>query len=143
MLHELLDDEEEDIDDNGEDFDDEDGDQEELDAYGNRKESTTEESSSYVAKDLPARSSVGFGSHSAKSGRKKGKRDNSEVKVISVKLNEWFPLSESEDGDSDDDSSKGARGKLQFASLIEHFMVSISDSIQSCVYGLIAGHQLS
>lgn len=131
MLHKLTDDEEDDIDDDDEDFDDtmeEDIDGEELDAYGNPKEPTTESSSSsYVDKDLPTGSGVGLkGSHGAsKSTRKKGKRDNSEVKVFHVKLDNLFGWSErEEEGGSSDLSSKGSKGMASFSSLIEQLMVS-------------------
>ena len=123
-LHELLDEEDEedeDIDDDDLDsISEEDGNQEEVDAYGNPKES-----SSNLDKDLPAGPSVGLGSHSSKSERKKKtKNDISGVKVISVKLNKWFPLSGSEE-EGEADASKGAKGNnVLLSSFLEHFMVS-------------------
>ena len=131
MLHKLTDNEE-DEDDDDEEFNNslvEERDQEELDAHGNPKEPTTESlSSSYVDKDLPAGSSMDLeGSHGAgKSARKKGKRDNSEVKVFHVKLDNLFGWSDREEkGGSGDSSSKGSKGTVLFSSLLEQLMVSV------------------
>ena len=121
-------DEEDDLDDEDEDFDEEDGDGEELDAYGNPKESTADSvaSSSYPDKDLPAGSSMGLGggSHSSKNGRRKGKRGNSEVKVLYFTTESLFGQSE-EDGDGES-TSKSSREKVSFSSLFEQLLVSIS-----------------
>ena len=128
-LHNFIgdEDEEDDLDDEEEDFDGEDGDGEELDAYGNPKESTADSaaSSSYPDKDLPTGSSVGLGggSHGSKSSRKKGKRENSEVTVFHFTLDSLFGRSE-EDGDSES-TSKSSRGKVSFSSLFEQLLVSI------------------
>ena len=128
-LHKLIDDEDDEDDDEDDGFDEEDGDRGDLDAYGNSKESTADSasSSSPLDKDLPARSSVhgdrrGDGS---KSVRRKGKRDNSEVKVFHLTLDGLFGQSEREEEDSDGGSTgKSSGGKVLFSSLLEQLMVS-------------------
>ena len=133
-LHELIDDEDDedddDLDDEDDGFDEEDGDRVDLDAFGNSKESTADSASSSSSppdKDLPAGSSVhgdrrGDGS---KSVRRKGKRDNSEVRVFHLTLDGLFGQSEREEEDSDGElTGKSSRGKGLVSSLLEQLMVS-------------------
>ena len=132
-LHKLIDDEDDedddDLDDEDDGFDEEDGDRGDLDAFGNSKESTADSasSSSPPDKDLPAGSSVHGDRRgdSSKSVRRKGKRDNSEVKVFHLTLDGLFGQSEREEEDGDGESTgKSSRGKGLVSSLLEQLMVS-------------------
>lgn len=129
-LHKLIDDEDDkdddDLDDEGDNFDEEDGDRGDFDAYGNPKESTADSvSSSHLDKDLPAGSSVDGGGRRDKSVRRKGKSDNSEVKVFHFTLDGLFGQSEREEEEGDGESTgKSSRGKVLISSLLEQLMVS-------------------
>jgi hypothetical protein len=134
-LHNFIgdeDDEDDDLDDEDEDFDE--GDGGDLDAYGSPKERSTADSassSSHPDKDLPAGSGGGGrrGVDGSKSGRRKGKRGSSDVKVFHVTLDSLFGQSEREEEGGDGEStSKSSRGnsKVLISSLLEQLMVSLT-----------------
>ena len=112
--------------------DEEEGEEGEVDAYGNSKQSE-----SPLYEDLPAGSSAASSSSSSSSlkkqlQKKKGKGD-SEIKVITVKLDSLFGLSDSSD-DEGGEASKGAKGSSAsiFSTILNHFMVR--SILRHCLY---------
>ena len=105
------------------------GDEEELevDAYGNPKQSAKSLS---VTKDYPAGSSIGgsrsgSGTSKRKLQKKSRFRGDDEVKVITLKLDSLFQLSDEDDEDKK--SPKGAKGGSGdiLSAILDQFMVSI------------------
>ena len=118
----------------GDNVEEEEG-EEEVDAYGNPKPKQSTKSSS-LNKDYPGGSSVGVSSRSSelesggkkkKSQSRKGFKDDG-VKVITIKLDSLFQLSDNdddgEDGDESGKSAKSSSGNV-LSKILDQIMVSV------------------